>query len=263
MPELPEVETVVRTLAPHLPGRRIIRAEFRSRFVTPGDPGALANRLTGRRIRSVARYGKFILIELDRGMLSVHLGMTGKLLLDAPRGPHSYGVLELDRGVLIYDDPRQFGRIEWHASLPDRLARLGPEPLAISLAAFTRELRRRKGRIKPLLLNQRFLRGLGNIYADEALFRARIHPLAMAPRLSRQRIARLHESITTTLRLAIEHRGSSISDYVDAAGERGAFQLMHQVYGKEGRPCPVCGATIRKITLGQRGTHYCPRCQRA
>ena len=263
MPELPEVETVVRSLTPHLIGRRILHAEFRSKFVTPGDRAALAECVQGRIIRAVSRYGKFILIELDRGILTIHLGMTGKLLFDGPRGPHSYAVFELDRGALIYDDPRQFGRIEWRQSLPDRLSRLGPEPLSISIEDFTHELRRRKGRIKPLLLNQRFLRGLGNIYVDESLFRARIHPLAIAPRLSRQRIARLHESIGATLRLAIEHRGSSISDYVDAAGERGSFQLLHQVYGKEGSPCPVCGEPIRKITVAQRGTHYCPRCQRA
>jgi formamidopyrimidine-DNA glycosylase len=262
MPELPEVETVVRSLAPHLPGRTILHAEFGSKFVTPGDRKSLAKRIKGRTIRSVRRHGKFILIELDRGVLSVHLGMTGKLLLDGSRGPHSYGIFELDRGTLIYDDPRQFGRIELAENVPERIARLGPEPLTISLEEFTQELRRRKGRLKPLLLNQRFLRGLGNIYADEALFRARLHPLAAASRLSKQRIARLHESIRETLLLAIEHRGSSISDYVDAAGERGWFQLMHQVYGREGQPCSVCGAPIRRTLVGQRGTHYCPRCQR-
>ena len=262
MPELPEVETVVRSLAPHLPGRKILHAEFSSKFVTPGDRQSLARRVKGRTIHSIRRHGKFILIELDRGVLSVHLGMTGKLLFDGARGPHSYGILELDRGVLIYDDPRQFGRIEWSNDVPERIARLGPEPLAISLDEFTHELRRRKGRLKALLLNQRFLRGLGNIYADEALFRARLHPLASASRLSRQRIARLHESIRETLTLAIEHRGSSISDYVDAAGERGWFQLMHQVYGREGEACRVCGTPIRKTLVAQRGTHYCPRCQR-
>lgn len=262
MPELPEVETVVRSLAPLLPGRKILHAEFNSKFVTPGDRRSLAKRIEGLAIHSIRRHGKFILIELDRGMLSVHLGMTGKLLFDGSRGPHSYGIFELDRGVLIYDDPRQFGRIEWSEEVPERIARLGPEPLAISLEDFTRELRRRKGRLKALLLNQRFLRGLGNIYADEALFRAGLHPLASASRLSKHRIARLHQSIRETLTLAIEHRGSSISDYVDAAGERGWFQLMHQVYGREGEPCRVCGTPIKKTLVAQRGTHYCPRCQR-
>jgi formamidopyrimidine-DNA glycosylase len=210
----------------------------------------------------VRRYGKFIVIELDDGVLVVHLGMTGKLLMDARRGVHAYGVFQLDRGELIYDDPRQFGRIEWSAELPDRVARLGPDALSVVVTDFVRELKRRRGAIKPLLLNQRFLRGLGNIYADEALHRAGIHPKAMAARLSRARAVRLYEAITETLRLAIVHRGSSISDYVDASGERGSFQMLHRVYGREGQPCLECGSTIRRVVLGGRGTHYCPKCQR-
>ncbi len=262
MPELPEVETVVRTLAPHLPGRTILNAEFTSKFVTPGDPAGLASHLENRHIVTVRRHGKFIVIELDRGVLVVHLGMTGRLLLDAPPGPHTYAVFHLDRGSLIYDDPRQFGRIEFSDTLPARVARLGPDPLAISLPDFLAELKRHKAHIKPLLLNQRFLRGLGNIYADEVLFRARIHPRALASRISRRRASELYQAIQDTLTLAIAHRGSSISDYVDAAGERGSFQLLHQVYARDGKPCVACGAVIRKILVAQRGTHYCPRCQR-
>lgn len=262
MPELPEVETVVRSLAPHLAGRTILSAEFGSKFVTPGNRKALAARLAGRTIRSVRRHGKFLVIELDRGILLVHLGMTGKLLLDAQESTHSYGVFHLDRGTLIYDDPRQFGRIEFANELPPRVARLGPDPLGVGLEEFIDSLRRHNSRIKPLLLNQRFLRGIGNIYADEALFRARIHPHARASRLSGRRAAELHESIVGVLRLAIERRGSSISDYVDAASEKGSFQLLHQVYGREGEPCPSCGKPIRRILVAQRGTHYCPRCQR-
>jgi formamidopyrimidine-DNA glycosylase len=262
MPELPEVETVVRSLAPHVQGRTIVHAEFHSRFVTPGNRALLARQVTGRRIVSIERRGKFIVAVLDRGTLVVHLGMTGKLLMDAPRGPHAYGVFELDNGVLVYDDPRQFGRIEYSEAIPQRVARLGPEPLEVTLDTFTRELKRRRCRIKPLLLNQRFLRGLGNIYVDEALFLAGIHPRAIAARLRGERAARLHESIREVLLLAIEHRGSSISDYVDAAGERGSFQTMHRVYGREGEPCAVCGSPIRRIEIAQRGTHYCPKCQR-
>lgn len=261
MPELPEVETVVRSLAPHLPGRTILAAEFTSRFVTP-DPASLAAALAGRIIQAVRRHGKFIVVELDRGVLIVHLGMTGKLLLDAPRTAHSHGVLHLDRGVLVYDDPRQFGRIEFAAELPPRVARLGPDALAVPLDEFLVLLRKRKARIKPLLLNQRFLRGIGNIYADEALFRARIHPRAISTRLAPKRAAQLHGAITEILQLAIAHRGSSISDYVDAAGGKGTFQSLHQVYGREGQPCPMCGTPIRRILTAQRGTHYCPRCQR-
>jgi formamidopyrimidine-DNA glycosylase len=263
MPELPEVETVVRSLSGILPGARILGAEFGSRFVTPGNRKALARRLAGRTIRTIRRHGKFIVIELDSGVLVIHLGMTGKLLMDAPRGPHAYGVFHLDRGDLIYDDPRQFGRIEWGASLPARVARLGPDPLDVSFEEFWRELKRRRSAVKPLLLNQRFLRGVGNIYADEALHQARMHPKALSSRISRERALRLYQAIIETLRLAIEHRGSSISDYVDAEGARGWFQVLHRVYGKEGEPCPECGTPIRRILIAQRSTHFCPRCQRA
>ncbi|HTS76884.1 MAG TPA: bifunctional DNA-formamidopyrimidine glycosylase/DNA-(apurinic or apyrimidinic site) lyase [Bryobacteraceae bacterium] len=259
MPELPEVETVVRSLAPHLPGRRILSAEFDSRFVTPGNRRALAAKFAGRTIRGIRRRGKFIVVALDQGSFSVHLGMTGKLLLDGARGEHTHGVFTLDHGVLLYDDPRQFGRIEWN---PRRIARLGPEPLEIGADEFVARLRARKSRVKALLMNQSFLAGMGNIYVDEALFASGIHPLAIASRLSGERAARLHQAIRETLTLAIEHRGSSISDYVDAAGERGNFQVLHRVYGREGEPCLNCGAAIRKIVFGQRGTHFCPRCQR-
>jgi formamidopyrimidine-DNA glycosylase len=259
LPELPEVETVVRSLAARLKGRRIVSASFNSRHVTPGNRKRLAAMLAGRTIRSVARRGKFIVMTLDQGALVVHLGMTGKLLLDAVETPYTHGIFTLDEGVLLYDDPRQFGRIEGDTK---RVARLGPEPLEISLEDFSRRLRARKTRMKPLLLNQAFLAGLGNIYVDEALFQAGIHPLAIASRLSAPRAARLHQAIREILTLAIEHRGSSISDYVDADGERGNFQILHRAYGREGEPCVTCGTPIKKIVSGGRGTHFCPKCQK-
>ncbi|MBZ5605713.1 MAG: bifunctional DNA-formamidopyrimidine glycosylase/DNA-(apurinic or apyrimidinic site) lyase [Acidobacteriia bacterium] len=259
MPELPEVETVVRSVAPHLAGRKILSAEFNSRHVTPGNRAKLAEKLAGRTIRDTRRRGKFIVITLDEGMLSIHLGMTGKLLLDAPRTDYTHGVFTLDHGTLLYDDPRQFGKIEWS---PKRIDKLGPEPLEIGLEEFTKRLRSRKSRVKPLLMNQSFLAGLGNIYVDEALFAAGIHPLAMASRISAPRAAKLHQAIQETLRLAIEHRGSSISDYVDAEGRRGYFQVMHRVYGREDEPCLKCATAIKKIVVGQRGTHFCPECQK-
>ncbi len=262
MPELPEVETVVRTLAPHLAGRRIISASFTSRFVTPGNRNKLAARLAGRTVQAVYRRGKFIVISLDVGTLSVHLGMTGKLLMDAPEAQHTYGIFTLDEGVLLYEDPRQFGRIEWSGDVPKRVARLGPEPLEIGLEEFSRRLRSHKAQVKPLLLNQTFLAGMGNIYVDEALFNSGIHPLAIASRLSAARAARLYQAIRDVLSLAIHHRGSSISDYVDADGERGDFQMLHRVYGREGEPCVNCGTPIKRIVVGQRGTHFCPRCQK-
>ena len=258
MPELPEVETVVRTVAPHLTGRRILAAEFTSRHVAPGNRAALAARLTGRRIESVLRRGKFIVVTLDRGMFTIHLGMTGRLLVSGKPGEHTYGVFTLDEGILLYDDPRQFGKIEWN---PARVARLGPEPLEISFDEFRKRLKR-KARIKPLLLNQSFLAGMGNIYVDEALFAAGIHPLASATRISAARAARLHQAIREILSAAIAAGGSSISDYVDAEGRRGWFQINHQAYGREGQPCANCGAPIRKIVVAQRGTHYCPKCQK-
>jgi formamidopyrimidine-DNA glycosylase len=261
MPELPEVETVVRSVAAHLAGRRILESRFTSKFVTPGSRARLAQRLAGRKIESVKRRGKFIVIALDQGTLTVHLGMTGKLLTQGEAGEHTHGVFTLDDGMLLYHDPRQFGRIEWSAGEPPRVARLGPEPLEISLEDFRARLKR-KTRIKALLLNQTFLAGLGNIYADESLFAAGIHPLAIAARLSPARAEKLYQAIRGVLTHAIRLGGSSISDYVNAQGERGWFQMEHKVYGREGEPCATCGRPIRKILVAQRGTHYCPHCQK-
>jgi formamidopyrimidine-DNA glycosylase len=261
MPELPEVETVVRTVAPYLIGRRILEARFSSKFVTPGNRTLLAARVKGRSIVSIRRRGKFIVVQLDEGTLAIHLGMTGSLLAGGKAGEHTHGFFTLDDGVLLYNDPRQFGRIEWSAGPAKRVAKLGPEPLEISLEEFQQRMKRRT-RVKPLLMNQAFLAGLGNIYTDESLFRSAIHPLAIAARLSTPRVARLHQVIRELLTEAIEHRGSTISDYRDAEGGRGGFQLLHQVYGREGEPCIVCGTPIKKTLVAQRGTHHCPKCQR-
>ncbi|MCC6343323.1 MAG: DNA-formamidopyrimidine glycosylase [Bryobacterales bacterium] len=258
MPELPEVETIVRGLAPRLRGRRLIAVQVVAPLVvkTPLDGVA------GAEILDLRRHGKNIVFECGAGVLTVHLGMTGKLLIEGQRTPYTRVIFTLEDGELLYDDIRQFGRIHWCPELPARLARLGPEPLAITPEEFAARLHSRRGRVKTLLLNQRFLRGLGNIYVDETLFRAGVHPLAIAARLSGKRALALHTAMQQVLRLAIEHRGSSISDYVDASGERGGFQRMHFVYGREGMPCVVCGTPIRRIAVGQRGTHFCPRCQR-
>jgi formamidopyrimidine-DNA glycosylase len=263
LPELPEVETVVRTLAPKLTGRRIARGQFFSRFVVRQDFGELARRVRNRTVRSVRRHGKFIVLELDRGVLTIHLGMTGKLLMDATPGPYARAIFELDEGLLVYDDVRHFGRIEWSESMPDRAERLGPDAWTISLGDFLARLKKRQSRIKPLLLNQTFLRGMGNIYTDEALFEAGINPKAIAARLSRARAERLHRAMVGILSAAVEFKGSSISDYVDADGNRGGFQTLHRVYGRAGEPCATCGTPIRRIVVGQRGTHYCPKCQRS
>jgi len=264
MPELPEVETIRRSLEPHVAGRRILAAEFLClRVLRGGDPDEMAARLAGRRVIALRRRGKFLLFELEGGLiLLVHLGMTGKLLMGAEPGPHTHAIITLESGALLYDDSRQFGCLELHDSVPARVARLGPEPLEVGFEEFARGLRKRRTRLKALLLDQRFLRGLGNIYADEALFRARIHPFAVAARLGPERARRLYDAIVEVLGEAIAAGGSSISDYVDGNGRRGFFQTRHRVYQRTGEPCVVCGTPIRRTLVAQRGTHYCPRCQR-
>ena len=260
MPELPEVETIVRGLAPRLTGRRILSAEFRCDRVIRGMP----ERIVGKTIQSVRRHGKFILIDFADASpsLGVHLGMTGKLLLDGELGVHTHAIITLDRGTLLYDDIRQFGRIELSDSFAARMGKLGPDPLSLDANAFITRLRARRAMVKPLLLNQSFVRGMGNIYTDEALHRAGIHPRALGSRLNRERAARLHAAIREVLFESIENGGSSVSDYVDSDGRKGSFQLRHRVYGKEGQPCPECGAPIRRILVAQRGTHFCPKCQK-
>jgi formamidopyrimidine-DNA glycosylase len=263
MPELPEVETVVRSIAP-LAGRRIVSAEFRClRVLRGGYPDRMAARLAGRRIGSIKRYGKFIVAAIEGGgYLTIHLGMTGRLLLGGDPGKHTHAIFTLDRGILLYDDSRQFGSVEFTEEFPARVARLGPEPLEVSFESFAAGLKGRKTNIKALLLNQKFLRGMGNIYADEALFRAGIHPMAKAERLGPERARRLHRAMVDVLTEAIEAGGSSISDYVDGQGRKGFFQFNHRVYQRTGEPCLNCGAPIRRTLVAQRSSHFCAHCQR-
>ncbi|HUI54127.1 MAG TPA: bifunctional DNA-formamidopyrimidine glycosylase/DNA-(apurinic or apyrimidinic site) lyase [Bryobacteraceae bacterium] len=263
MPELPEVETVTRSIA-RLAGRRIVSAEFRClRILRGGDPDGMAACLQGRRISTIRRYGKFIVLSLSGGgYLTVHLGMTGRLLLGGAPGKHTHAILTLDRGTLLFDDSRQFGCIQLSEEFPVRVARLGPEPLEVGFEDFAAGLKRHKARIKALLLNQAFVRGIGNIYADETLFRAGIHPLAIAARLRGDRSRRLYESMVSVLTEAIAAGGSSISDYVDAQGREGFFQFSHRVYQRTGEPCLACGTPIRRLLVAQRSSHFCPKCQR-
>ena len=263
MPELPEVETICRALAPRLEGRRLLEAEFFERRVLEGPPARVAARLRGQTVRTLRRHGKHLLVEFDSGsLLAIHLGMTGHLHWGGEPGPHTRAVLTFDNGRVLYDDPRMFGRLELCEKLPRRIARLGPEPLHIPAAEFVERLHARRGAIKPLLLNQTFLRGLGNIYTDEALFRAGIHPRAIAARLAPDRARKLHRAIRQVLNAAIASGGTTISDYVDTEGQPGGFQFQLQVYGRTGEPCPRCAAPIRRIVIAQRGTHFCPQCQR-
>jgi formamidopyrimidine-DNA glycosylase len=262
MPELPEVETIARMLAPRLTGRRIRRVEIRSRRVLAGDRDLLKV-LRGRLVERVSRRAKFLLLHLDRGVLAIHLGMTGHLRWNGQAGPYTRAVIVFDRGRLLFDDARQFGRLEAsEEGLPPRLEKLGPEAPAITVEELARRLAGRRAPIKALLMDQHILAGLGNIYSDEALFRAGIHPQTPGGRLSRERLARLVRAIRRVLAEAIAAGGSSVSDYVNADGEPGWFQFRHRVYRRTGQPCLRCGAPIRRIVIAQRGTHYCPRCQR-
>jgi formamidopyrimidine-DNA glycosylase len=263
MPELPEVETVTRSLQP-IVGRRILAVEIRgARILRGADPDRVAVALVGRRINQVKRYGKFILMSLGRaGYVVLHLGMTGRLLLGGERGKHTHVILTLDKGILLFDDSRQFGSFEFSREFPARVARLGPEPLEIGSQEFALALKSHRVRVKALLLNQSFVRGVGNIYADESLFRAGIHPLALSHRLTAERARRLHRAIVDVLSDAIDAGGSSISDYVDAEGRKGFFQVQHRVYQRTGEPCVVCGSPIRRLLVAQRSSHFCARCQK-
>lgn len=262
MPELPEVETVVRTLRPAIVGRRIVNAELTGLRVIIGSLRKTAEALAGRKIVAVERHGKFIAIRLDRGYLVVHLGMTGRLLIDGALSKWTHAIFTLDKGTLLYEDPRQFGRIEYGDELPARVAALGPEPLEVTLEEFSRRLKLRRSPIKAVLLNQAVVRGVGNIYADETLFRAGVHPKRLASSLGADRVQRIDRAMREVLTEAIESRGSSISNYVDAEGRQGSFQTAHRVYQRTGEPCVNCGTPIKRLLVGQRGTHYCPKCQR-
>jgi formamidopyrimidine-DNA glycosylase len=262
VPELPEVETVVRSISPYIVGHTILHAQVFSHRVTRASFAATAKALSGATISRVVRRGKQIFVHLNRGVLYVHLGMTGKLLWNGARTKYARAIFELDNGTLIFDDVRQFGRVEYYPEIPEFLARTGPDALTVGAPEFLERLKRHAGHIKPLLLNQSFIGGVGNIYADESLFAARIHPRARANRISKPRAAELHRNIVAILELAIQHRGSSISNYVDADGACGDYQQQHNVYGRTGEACARCGTPVRRIVLGQRGTHYCPKCQR-
>jgi formamidopyrimidine-DNA glycosylase len=278
MPELPEVETVVRGLRSSLPGRTVVDVRFgKTDFVD--NPREIAERLPGRRISDVTRMGKFICIgtedggahaaELSRSYLIVHLGMTGRLTV-IPAGEsvarHTHGFFALDDGrELRYTDPRRFGRmlLAQEAGLADLKGHLGREPLEIGAEEFCLFFESRRARVKSLLLNQGVLRGIGNIYADESLFRARVHPARIAASLKKPQLLALHAAVRKVLAEAIRFRGSSVSDYVDADGNRGEFHLKHRVYQREGKPCMRCKTTIRRIIVAGRSSHFCPRCQPA
>lgn len=262
MPELPEVETVVRSLAPIITGQRILHAEFRQLRILKGDAQATIEAIAGQRIEGIRRHGKFIAIQLEGGVLTVHLGMTGRLLIDPEPTKWTHALFTLEHNMLLFDDPRQFGRIEYGETLPDRVARLGPEPLEVTFEDFVSRVKARKSPIKAVLLNQAVVRGVGNIYADELLHRAGVLPRRKASSLGRDRLFKIYTAMREVLAEAIEARGSSVSDYVDADGNKGDFQNSHRVYQRHGEPCTTCANPVKRIILAQRGTHYCSVCQK-
>jgi formamidopyrimidine-DNA glycosylase len=277
MPELPEVETVARGLQLTIPGRRIVSVTLgKTDFID--DPAALEEHLPGRTIEKIERYGKFMLLRLSPAVgtangnskpasLLVHLGMTGNLAPNAaavPREKHTHVCLLLDDGrELRYTDARRFGRIAYLAegALEQELRPFGADPLEVGEEEFTTRIKSRRARIKALLLDQSVLRGVGNIYADESLWRAKVHPARLGEELSRKQVAALRRVLQEVLRKAIVLRGSSISDFLDAAGEPGEYQRHHRAYGREGKPCYRCGASIRRAIVAGRSSYFCPKCQ--
>ncbi|HEU5317519.1 MAG TPA: bifunctional DNA-formamidopyrimidine glycosylase/DNA-(apurinic or apyrimidinic site) lyase [Chloroflexota bacterium] len=272
MPELPEVETIRADLERRIVGRQVVRAEL----LWPGCvaiPTAeeLVRDLPGHTIERAGRRGKFLVLDLDGGAaLTVHLRMTGRFRLPKKgeaRPKHLHAVISLDDGHdLWFEDQRKFGRLYFTRNkdeLAAVLRKLGPEPLdaTFTRAALAELLAKRRAQLKPLLLNQSFVAGLGNIYVDEALFRARLHPLRRSDTLSPKQVTALHAAIVHALRQGIVNRGTTLSDYRDAWGTAGMNRERLQVFRREGKPCPRCGTPIEKIRVAQRGTHYCPSCQ--
>jgi formamidopyrimidine-DNA glycosylase len=281
MPELPEVETVARGLRRTILGRRIVSVSLgKTDFID--DPVALEEHLPGRQIEAVERYGKFMLLRLSAAAsagripsngdavpasLLVHLGMTGQIApspAEQPREKHTHVCLLLDDGrELRYVDARRFGRIAYltEAPLAKELLGFGADPLEVSSEEFASRIRGRRARIKALLLDQSVLRGVGNIYADESLWRAKIHPARLGGQLNAEQAKTLRRVLQEILQKAIVMRGSSISDFLDAEGEPGEYQRHHRAYAREGKGCYRCKATIRRGIVAGRSSYFCPKCQ--
>jgi formamidopyrimidine-DNA glycosylase len=271
MPELPEVETTRRGVAPFVEGHRIVRLTVYDPRLRWPVPPTLGARLAGRRIDRLDRRSKYLLFRVGEDTLLLHLGMTGSLRAftePPPRRKHDHVDLVLDSGATLrYHDPRRFGALLWvpaPAEAHPLLAALGPEPFdpAFDPEYLWQSTRRRSTAIKVALMDNRLVVGVGNIYANESLFRAGIRPTTPAHRISKVRLARLVAEVRATLADAIAKGGSTLRDYVDSRGEPGYFQLDYFVYGRAGAPCKVCGTPIRTIRLSGRATSYCPRCQR-
>ena len=271
MPELPEVEVTRRGFADRIAGARVLQLRLGKPLRWP--LGVAPESLAGRTVRAVRRRGKYLLIDLDQGLLLVHLGMSGSLRFDAQlpaAGTHDHFDLVTTRGVLRLNDPRRFGAIVFSPGESEQpaaklLGGLGVEPLedGFDAAAFHAALKRRNASIKQVLLAGDVVVGVGNIYASEALFLAGIRPTLRASRISAPRAARLHAAVRDVLARAVEKGGSTLRDFSNTQGESGYFQLEAMVYDRAGEPCRVCGTPIRAIRQGQRATYFCPRCQKS
>jgi formamidopyrimidine-DNA glycosylase len=283
MPELPEVETVARGLRRTILGRRILSVRLgKTDFID--DPVALEQHLPGRQIEAVERYGKFMLLRLSPvtgvriatvngdaapAALLVHLGMTGHIAPNPAAQSceeHTHACFLLDDNrELRYTDARRFGRLAYLSAGPlaEELRAFGADPLEVGVEEFVKQTRSRRARIKALLLDQSFLRGVGNIYADESLWRAKIHPARLGASLKKEQAAALHRVLREILEKAIVLRGSSISDFLGADGQPGEYQRHHRAYGREGQGCYRCGALIRRAIVAGRSSYFCPKCQPA
>ncbi len=272
MPELPEVETLKSQLQSKIPGRVLAKVVVLNEAILKTPRAVLESKIPGKKIKGVARRGKFLCLDFEAGLkLWLHLGMTGQILFTKSLealDPHVHFILEFQgtQDRLIYRDVRKFGGIfltnGQPETLPEGVRLLAPDPFEMPGEAFVSLLKARKGRIKNLLMNQRLVAGLGNIYADESLHRAGIRPNVRPFRLARRRLARLHEAILETLREAIRAGGSTIDDYLHADGGKGSFQNFHRVYGRKGGACPACGTSIRRVVLAGRSSFFCPTCQK-
>ncbi len=270
MPELPEVETTRRGIAPHLIGHRVRTVQVHDRRLRWPVPAAISKQVPGQTIRALRRRGKYLLFELDHGHVIVHLGMSGSLRIatgDEPRRPYEHVVFVLDNGErLALRDPRRFGCVLWTDADPEQhrlLVGIGPEPLSRACSGdyLYRLSRGRKPAVKSFIMDARVIAGVGNIYASEALFRAGIHPARAAGRISRQRYQGLARAIKATLRDAIAAGGTTLRDFRGGDGRPGYFRAALKVYGRAECPCGRCGAPIRQRQIGQRSSFYCARCQ--
>jgi len=267
MPELPEVETIKNELSPHIIGRGISGVTLLwERMLHQPSPEEFHSRVAGKKITGLARRGKYLIFRLDSGdSLIIHLRMSGALILGGDSPPkYTRAIIHLNNGTSIFFcDPRKFGRIWLVKDECDITKKLGPEPLE---SAFTPEilgqkLKKRKAPVKAALLDQALIAGIGNMYADEALFAARINPLRPADSLSQDEIDRLHQAIQVVLRSAIDSKGASVSNYFRPGGEKGNAHSHFKVAHRKGELCPVCGNPIKRISIRQRGSYYCPKCQ--